>query len=418
MTSELTSLVSHRQRRIKCDEKRPSCSQCIRSKKICTGYPPPSRSARPFEEIRIAPKPTAAAPPVPPPGREPTPLVPRRPGKHQRRTTPPQTPTAPFTSLELYRPPVVLPFDDQEGMYFQLFREHTANELSGFFDSVFWSRSVLQECHSAVAIRHAVVALGALYKTLEKSTESPPASPTDEHDAADAAYRHWAMAVKKYSNACNALLMVNSQDSSMHRTRLMANVLLACFDSFVGDHKQAIFQIQSGLSLLEQLRAERRRAFMPKPEEPVEEELIQMFTRLAIQAKSYDMAFHFPQPYVIRLTSTPSAASDAMSPSSDGASPASQHHDPIPEQFESLLEARLAWDNLLERILRFTETLFSYASADGPMGVLPSSLRQYGVGFKDQIQAWSDAFDHILGSRTTPGVNSQEKAGIAVLKMF
>lgn len=44
-----------RQRRIKCDEKRPSCSQCLRSKKICTGYPPPQRSARAFEVLALQP---------------------------------------------------------------------------------------------------------------------------------------------------------------------------------------------------------------------------------------------------------------------------------------------------------------------------------------------------------------------------
>ncbi|KKY36713.1 putative c6 zinc finger domain protein [Diaporthe ampelina] len=148
----------------------------------------------------------------------------------------------------------------------------------------------------------------------------------------------------------------------------MASVLLACFDSFIGDHKQAIKQIQT--------------------EEPVEDEIIQMFTRLAIQAKSYDMAFHFPKPY-----------------------------DPIPEQFDSLHEARIAWDTLCEQMFRFTERLFAQASQDGPMGVLPASLRQYGLSFRGRIEAWADAFEHILSSRFSPGVSSQEKAAIAVLKM-
>ncbi|KAJ9148382.1 Transcriptional regulatory protein moc3 [Pleurostoma richardsiae] len=411
-----------KQRRIKCDEKRPSCTQCVRSKKICAGYPPPPRSARPHEVLRIAPRPSqdtgapsAASTPALQPV-QPVQLAPsRRVTKYQRRNTPPQTPVTQHSVMTLYRPSS-LPFSEHEGLYFQLFQTHTASELSGYFDSVFWSRTVLQECHSEAAIRHAVVALGALYKTLEKTSESPPGSPCDQvEQPIDNAFRHWEVAIKQYSNACNALVSVGGQDSRSNRTRLMASVLLACFDSFIGDHKQAIVQIQNGLALLEQLRAQRRRAFLPKPEEPVEDELIQMFTRLAIQAKSYDMAFHFPKPYVIRLIPP---SSDPSSPPSDGGSPVSTHQDPIPERFPSLLEARLAWDTLCERIFRFTETLFSYASANGPMGVLPASLRQYGLGFKSQIQAWSDAFDHILASRTAPGVSSQEKSGIAVLKMF
>jgi hypothetical protein len=319
-------------------------------------------------------------------------------------------------------PSSTLPFDHTEGLYFRLFQEQTANELSGFFDNVFWSRGVLQECHSEPAIRHAVVALGALYKTLEKTCESPPSSPSGRGDPVDTPYKHWEIAVKKYSSAIQELFTYARDDTRTHRTRLMASVLLACFDSFIGDHRQAINQIQTGLGLLEQLRVQRRRAFLPKPEEPVEEELIQMFTRLAIQAKSYDMAFHFPHPYVIRLTGPPSSgAADAGSPESEGgggSSPVSLHHDPIPERFHSSREARLVWDSLVERIFRFTETMFSYVSGqNGPTGVLPASLRAYGVGFKDQIQAWSDAYEHILASRTAPNISHQEKAAIAVLKM-
>lgn len=353
---------------------------------------------------------------APPPGREPIQLPPRRVQKIlQRRITPPLTPSPPVAVLTLHRP-TTLPFDSQEGLYFQLFREQTASELSGFFDSAFWARSVLQECHSEASIRHAVVALGALYKTLEKSTESPPGSPTGDRDPADTAWGHWEMAVKQYSRACQELMLA-SPNSSSHRTRLMASVLLACFDSFIGDHKQAIVQIQTGLGLLDQLRTERRRAFLPKPEEPVEAELIQMFTRLAIQAKSYDMAFHFPQPFVVRLTGQ-SVAQDPSSPTSEGgSSPVSLYQDPIPDHFSSLLEARFKWDALAERIFRFTETMFNQTQS-GVMGILPTSVRQHGARFKMEMEAWSDAFEHILASRTAPGVSSQEKACIAVLKMY
>lgn len=326
-----------------------------------------------------------------------------------------QTLTLTRVPTMLYAPSASLPFNQQEGSYFQLFQERTASELSGFFDNVFWSRGVLQECFSEIAIRHAVIALGALYKTLEKTCESPPTSPSaaQHHNSIDTPLAHWEMAIKKYSHACQELSAPKSGISD--RTRLMGSVLLACFDSFIGDHRQAIVQIQTGLGLLEQLRAERRRAFMPKPEEPVEEELIQMFTRLAIQAKSYDMAFHFPHPYVIRLND-PAKSSDPTSPTSEGSSPVSLYHDPIPERFTNAKEARLAWDALVERILRFTETMFSHA-AGAPMGVLPPTMRQSGVGFRHQIAAWSNAYDHILASRNSDGVTHQEKAAIAALKM-
>jgi len=320
----------------------------------------------------------------------------------------------------LYAPSINIPFTEIEGMYFNLFRQRTASELSGFFDSTFWNRSVLQACHSSPAIRHAVVALGALYKTLDKANESPPSSPDANGTSVDHARRHWEMACQKYSHAINSLPNQGVDDATSNRTRLMASILLACFDSFVGDHKQAIRQIQAGLKLLEGLRAEKKRAFFASPdEEPVEEELIQMFRRLAIQAKSYDMAFHFPDPYVIRLHK--GHGQDPSSPSSNPSSPIPPNKNPIPERFSSVMDARVAWDNLCERIFRFRDAMFEYAENNAPnniMGVLPAELRHVGASFKHEIEAWSRAFEPILESRTAPGVSSQEKAAIAVLKMF
>ncbi|KAI0913324.1 hypothetical protein F4823DRAFT_62827 [Ustulina deusta] len=404
-----------KQRRIKCDEMRPACTQCVRSKKQCAGYPPPPR-AKIYEEKPIAPRPPNRDSLVPAPsimaGLQV--LVPR-----PVNITPSPVVTKALTSPEtleysssILRSPSTMPFDSREGQYFQLFRDYTASELSGFFDSSFWTRRVLQECHSEDSIRHAVVALGALYKTLEKMSESPPGSPS-ETDQLDNANRHWEIAFKHYSLAIRAVVSSAFHDQAKKRTSLMASVLLACFDSFIGDHKQAIRQIQSGLALLETLRAERRQASLPQPEEPVEQDLIQMFTRLAIQAKSYDLAFHFPQPYVIRLTpkvgvTTPSTA--------DGGPPVSTSNAQIPEVFASLHDGRLAWDTLCERIMRFTEQMSAYVKMS-PMNILPIALKQHGKVFDEQMEAWSRAFDPILTSRMAPAKSTQEKTAIAVLKM-
>lgn len=334
-----------------------------------------------------------------------------------------------------HSPSITLPFSQAEGLYFKLFQTQTANELSGFFDGVFWSQSVLRECHSEAAIRHAVVALGALYKTLEKTTESPPTSPSGGlyENNRDGALRHWEVALSQYSKACAASLALVDDDAPSQRTRLMASVLLACFDSFIGDHKQAIIQIQNGLRLLDRVRTEHRRSRgASTSSEPIEDELTQMFARLAIQAKSYDMAFHFPQPYVIRLlpepeqsTPPPSASTPGPSYGSPPAAPAAPpsngsrvltHQGTIPAQFTSLRQARLSWDILCELIFRSMELMFQ--SANGPPNLLPQNLSAQGSVFQNRIDAWSIAFEPLLRNRFDPAVSIQEKAGIAVLKMF
>ena len=336
------------------------------------------------------------------------------------RPTPPPTPKPKSTHLSpiLYEPEG-LAFDWQEGQYFQVFRTHTASELSGFFDSEFWTRSVLQESHSEASIRHAVVALGALYKTLETASESPPGSPEGDYTA-DAAPSHYSFALQQYGKALSRLReSLQNNENRSQRTILISIVLFTCFQSFTGDHKAAIFQIQSGLGLLEERRQESKQPLIRRRNDVVEDELVQMFTRLAIQAKSYDMAFHFPEPYVIQLTpkNTNKDPTSPQSPSSPSAASEASQEDPhIPERFTSSQEARSSLDSLCERIMRFNEALSDFYA--GPNKILPSSIKSSGLGFGMQLQQWATAFEPLLQNRRTPGISNTERAGIDVLKMI
>ena len=311
-------------------------------------------------------------------------------------------------------------FDWQEGQYFQVFRTHTASELSGFFDSEFWTRSVLQESHSEASIRHAVVALGALYKTLEKASESPPGSP-DGNYSGDTVPNHFNFALQQYGKALRRLReSIQDSETRSQRTILISIVLFTCFQSFMGDHKAAICQIQSGLRLLEERRQESRQPLIRRRDDVVEDELVQMFTRLAIQAKSYDMAFHFPPPYVIQLTPKHNNNNDPtfpQSPSSpSAASTASMEDVHIPERFANSQEARSVLDSMCERIMRFNEALSSFYA--GPNNILPASIKSSGQGFSTQLQQWSQAFEPLLHNRRIPGISNTERACIDVLKMI
>ncbi|TQV99295.1 mercuric reductase [Cordyceps javanica] len=395
-----TGCTNCKKRRIKCDEKRPECTQCVRSGKACTGYPPPSRHARPVMDIRIAPKPLAAMQlaPAPPSGvaaqsqstgismlQKPTVLPPRRAGR-RRKVEQYKALAASTVPLALHRPSMALPLQPVENMYFELFRLHTASQLSGYFNSNFWTQRVLQECHNESAIRHSVVALGALYKTLELSFEAPYGVDTKHHT--DSIMAHWQIAVKQYSDACNAVLSVK------------------------GDHKQAIIQIQTGLGILGQSQG-RRSSNLLTALNTTPDELVTLFGRLAIQAKSYDLAFHFPQPYIIKLGST---ADHPDSPGSDASSPSAIGSPPREGIFETLAEARLASDKLCMALLMFIEQL--HAAKTDPSYVLPAAWKVYGMGLKDRLTAWADAFEPILMSRHRPDMPYLERAGIAALKMF
>jgi hypothetical protein len=334
-------------------------------------------------------------------------LPPRRVNRRKRQANPvTSNGTIPF----VYEPSHNLALMHTESLYFDLFRVQTASELSGYFNMNFWTQRLLQECHFEPSIRHAVVALGALYKTLEQSCEPDLPPLPGAMSKMESVMCHWQVAIRKYSEACNAMLLLSGDKISTNKTRLMASVLLACFDSFIGDHRQAIVQIQTGLRLLARIQDDRARH--PHSSERVEEDLLVIFTRFAIQAKSYDMAFHFPHPYVIQLG--PQSLNDPSSPLSDSGSP--QPSSPIPHQFSSLREARIASDQLCEMLLRFIEHL--QAAAKEPSYTLPPSWLQLGATFQTQIDSWTKAFEPIFRSRLQPGINLIEKSAIAALKMF
>lgn len=368
--------------------------------------------------IPIAPRPGSVVSPSsssasssPPKSKE---LV-RRPPRSPQKPKVASVNSVKFLSPTTYEP-AGLAFNAQEGQYFQVFQKHTASELSGFFDSEFWTRSVLQESHSEASIRHAVVALGALYKTLEKASESPPGSP--DSNSFDSASNHYNFALQQYGKALTRLReSLENQETRSQRTILISIVLFTCFQSFTGDHKAAISQIQHGLGLLEERRQESKQPLVRRKADVVEDELVQMFTRLAIQAKSYDMAFHFPPPFVIRLSpqrADPTSPASPSSPSEAASTASIDAH--IPQTFATSQDARQALDSLCERIMRFNELLSSYHP--GPNNILPKSVQSSGHGFKMQLASWGAAFYPLLERRRHPGVSNTERAGIDVLSMI
>ena len=338
---------------------------------------------------------------------QPVTLPPRRLYRRHRHTkTDAERRQAYTPSPTLFQPPADLPLGETEWRYFQLFQSRTASEMSGYFDHLFWTRIVLQECHSDVVVRHAGVALGALYKTLEESShqhdiKGTPGSPPVCYPHLVAS--HWQVAVKQYSDACNAMVLLAAENQRSHRTQLIACILLASFDSFIGDHKQAIVQIQTGLGYLKQLQVKQAGKTAHKTGETIEDDLLNLFKRFTIQAKSYDMAFHFPLPYVIRLASSQSdGPTMAAFTKPDWASPeiSSQLH-----HFTTLYEARVASDRIYERMLIFMEKLNTLEESLGSTNFIP------------QLDTWARAFEPMFQSRSAK-TDPLERAGIASLKMF
>ncbi|KAK0338036.1 hypothetical protein LTR91_013108 [Friedmanniomyces endolithicus] len=63
--------------------------------------------------------------------------------------------------------------DVREKRYFQFFRQRTVESTNSLVGFTFWSRLVLRIVHAEPAIKHAVLALGALHQYLELPDEDP-----------------------------------------------------------------------------------------------------------------------------------------------------------------------------------------------------------------------------------------------------
>ncbi|CAG8982811.1 hypothetical protein HYALB_00001092 [Hymenoscyphus albidus] len=140
---------------------------------------------------------------------------------------------------------------EDESRYFQVFSERTVHALSGYFEgtpsSHFWTRLVLQETHNLSAIRHAVIALGALTKSLENAP--PPNLKVNMTQTVD--QKHHEQAVLQHLKGIQALKQyISSSRSPQLRNTLITCLLFTCFEILQGSYVSCVQQIHGGLKML------------------------------------------------------------------------------------------------------------------------------------------------------------------------
>ncbi|KAH8590025.1 hypothetical protein B0O99DRAFT_312265 [Bisporella sp. PMI_857] len=128
-----TGCATCKDRRVKCDETKPHCIRCVKFGQTC-----------------------AYAKPI-------------HPSNRGASTVPIRTP---LPATIACNPSASVVSNETESQYFQLFCNNIAVDLCGFYDSGFWKQLVAQECHSEPTIRHAIFALGALYRSWQTSLSS------------------------------------------------------------------------------------------------------------------------------------------------------------------------------------------------------------------------------------------------------
>ena len=236
-------LLTHdlRARRVKCDEGKPSCTNCNKTGRKCDGYGPTSNV------LTKGLAPTTSTTPL----------------------------NVPIRGLDVTVPGTVV-----ERRHFDYFQHRTASDLAGYFDSEFWSQIVLRVSHFEPAVRHAVIALGSLHETLNKHGQEFGIRPRSISGR--------EQSLQQYDKSVTALRarMGSEDESSILEVALICCVLFNSFETLHGNHDQALIHLQNGLKMLQEEKAKRAQTTVPPGPSSVQYELSQVISRLNVQARA------------------------------------------------------------------------------------------------------------------------------------
>lgn len=206
--------------------------------------------------------------------------------------------------------------------------------MAGDFGKSLWSRLILQACEEDAALRHGVIALGALDKTCDAmGVTSFTSDYRPDRLAGDA---HHTFALQQYGKSVKQMRESVASGQLDMRTTLIGCLIAVCFESFHGNTQAAISQARSGVQLLNDwlpnfsARGALLRSMPSSPKIPVEidDELILAFNRLDVESVS----FMFAPPVPL----TPSALHDSISALMT-----------MPDRFNTLDSARLCMEQLM-----------------------------------------------------------------------
>ena len=137
-------------RRVKCDEGKPGCLRCSSTGRKCDGYMLANQD------------------------------------KVENSASPASIVRAPSSNIH---------GSVKECRSFHFFCDRTLPQLSGFYGCEFWDRLVLQATHCEPAIRHGIIALGALHERFEND-DNPILRSGSQQDPADFALQQYNLAIK------------------------------------------------------------------------------------------------------------------------------------------------------------------------------------------------------------------------------
>lgn len=235
------------------------------------------------------------------------------------------------------------------------FRNRTSSEIAGGLVSELWSAFILQVAYSQPAVRHAIIALGALHEQCQLHPEAPE--------------REFAML--QYSKAIRAVSSLRLDDSKdALDVALLSCVLFAAFEILQGHYKSALTHFSSGISIVSAEEAGRGYVEGRHP------------------------AFNLLQPIFLCLDTQLMEVGDDLLPGTEKLNSAS-HAASLPpvETLSSIEEARTSIAKYRNHILHFFQR---YASLLDPSITKENAraLQAERVSLSQYYKSWCIAFDN------------------------
>jgi hypothetical protein len=240
-----------------------------------------------------------------------------------------------------------------------------SQELAGFLNMDFWTRTVFEQSHLDGTVRQALVSLSSLH--LDYTTNSLTQSGMAQDDT-----------LAQYGKALRMLQRrMKSADAKATRTALVCSVLFYCFEATLGNSEAATHHLRCGLNVLSSWRCR-------STEQMDDLSGIQLeFERLDLQATLF---YDQPVPHVAKLRGEDEdEGSDMVS------------FQRLSDAHRALVQAisrgwRLLWDNL--------DYKFS------PLEDIPESILHRKGRLEETFAQWKTSFDAFQGR-----LSESERAG-------
>ncbi|KAJ2894468.1 hypothetical protein MKZ38_007525 [Zalerion maritima] len=339
-----TGCITCKKRHVKCDEAKPHCMRCLKSKGNCEGYE--RRTPDPPTAKKLIPKPLTPTPSLSPEprtsaietkgnGRLPSPQI--------QTTQPSQIylESVPFSALS--QPPFPQPQDEKEKTYFDQWLVISRSMTGGLVPADFWAKAIPQSSYCEKAVKSAVLAVGALSSALMTNTGPEPLTKEELYKIPS-----YTDALTYHADALRLVRQATSHDGV--RIAVVCCILFFVYAGMAEEEETALRHLIHGTMILEQfINSQFGTSFnMLVQQQPasaysstaafyfqVEDEIFQVFNRIA---------YHFlVHKYLLQSRMSVPAGEIFLH------QPVMKPAHEIPSVFDNLVQARRWWDVLLAR---------------------------------------------------------------------